>query len=312
MVRPCILLLVLAIMLHPARAAYQTTIAADYSGNTGAIDKVKPLNVARGGHGINSDLTWMPSFYDKLAEVGVREFRIDWLLSDGFYSVVSRNGSGQLVYDFSRLDQVILPLAQRGIKPIMCMTYMASALGPSNGAPNNYGEYRATVRAYVRHYLSAGYSGWSWESHNEPEGFTTLTPGQTYQIYKAFATAVKEVDATARVGGYGAVGSDWSAYMGTFLNLYKADRDAGTAPPMDFFSTHQYGGDDLAQVTFAGNSFFSRGLTPPDIYLTEWNNSFGAGTFEGNAGTRGGPHGQGGLLWHAPSCEKPMEYARPY
>jgi hypothetical protein len=104
-------------MLHPARAAYQTTIAADYSGNTGAIDKVKPLNVARGGHGINSDLTWMPSFYDKLAEVGVREFRIDWLLSDGFYSVVSRNGSGQLVYDFSRLDQVILPLAQRGIKP---------------------------------------------------------------------------------------------------------------------------------------------------------------------------------------------------
>jgi hypothetical protein len=168
------------------------------------------------------------------------------------------------------------------------MAYMASALGPQDGPPNNYDEYQAAIRAYVQHYMEQGYSGWAWESHNEPEGFTTLTPAQTYQMYHAFARAVKEVDATARVGGYGAVGSDWAAYMGNFLDLYRADVNAGTAPPMDFFSTHQYGGDDFAQVTYAENAFFNRGLTPPELYLTEWNNAFTAGALEGQAGTVGG------------------------
>lgn len=275
------------VALSPSgQAAYQATITADCNGNTGSIDKAKLLNVARGGQGINSDLTWMPSFYDKLVEIGVREFRIDWLLGDNFYSVVSRNGSGQLVYNFTKLDQIIIPLAQRGIKPIMCMTQMASALGPATGVPNNYEEYKATIRAYVLHYMELGYSGWEWESHNEPE--THITAAQSYQMYKSFAQAVREVDATAKVGGYGAVGSDWGAYMNSFFDLYKADLNAGTAPPMDYFSTHQYGGDNFSQITYAENQFFSRGLTPPGIYLTEWNNSFGSGTLEGNAGSTGG------------------------
>lgn len=272
-------------------SGYQSFISADYSGNIGGIDPAKILNVARGGQGIIADHKWMPTFYDKLVEIGIREFRIDWLLSDNYYQVVSRNPSGALTYDFSRLDQVILPLADRGIKPIMCMAYMASALGPTGdkpGPPTNYAEYQEVIRAFVSHYASLGHTGWAWESHNEPEGFTSLTAAQTYQMYAAMARAVKDVDGSARVGGYGAVGSDWTAYMNTFLDLYRNDVRAGTAPPMDFFSTHQYGGADFAQVTFAENQFFNRGLTPPDIYITEWNNSFGSGATEGNAGVTGG------------------------
>ena len=271
-----------------ALTAQQAFISADYSGNIGGIDPAKILNVARGGQGILADHKWMPIFYDKLVEIGIREFRIDWLLSDNYYQVVSRNTSGILVYDFSRLDQVILPLADRGIKPIMCMAYMASALGPTTGPPTNYPEYQEVIRTYVRHYARLGHTGWAWESHNEPEGFTTLTATQTYQMYAAMARAVKDVDSSARVGGYGAVGEDWASYMNTFLDLYRAEVLAGTAPPMDFFSTHQYGGGDFHEVTYAENQFFNRGLTPPEIYLTEWNNSFGSGPTEGNAGVVGG------------------------
>jgi hypothetical protein len=136
----------------PGEVLPLVSITSDFNGTVYAFDKSKVLNVARGGHGINTDLTWMPGFYDKLVEVGVVEFRIDWLLSDWFYSVVSRDGAGALKYDFTKLDKIILPMVQKGIKPMMCMCYMASALGKNEEQPNNYDEYKATIKAYVQHY----------------------------------------------------------------------------------------------------------------------------------------------------------------
>jgi hypothetical protein len=228
------------------------TVTADYTNVVSSYDKTKVLNVARGGHGINTDLTWMPGFYDKLVEIGVDEFRIDWLLSDWFYQVVSRDGIGELEYDFSRLDKIILPLAQKGIKPMMCMCYMASALGDNEGPPNDYNEYKATIKAYVQHYKDLGYTGWAWESHNEPEGFTNLTPAQTYKMYRYFSAAVKEVDPSARVGGYSSVGRDWMGYVNSFLDLYKTDSEK---PVLDFFSFHQYGKPSWEYVPQIENAF---------------------------------------------------------
>lgn len=279
-------LLLLTTALAPA--AFQTTITADYNSNSGPYDKARLLNTARGGQGIIGDLDWMPKFNAPMAEVGMKEFRIDWLFDDWPYYVVSRNGAGQLTYDFSRLDKVIIPMVTNGITPIMCMTYMPNALAGTNSAPTNYLDYKTAIKAYVEHYLALGYSGWAWESHNEPEWFTTLTPAQTYEMYKAFATAVKEADRTARVGGFGATGTAWAPYFNSFMDLYKADVLAGTAPPMDYFSIHQYFGDDFAEVSFAENGFWSRGLTPPQLYLTEWNNGFSTNILDGNAGVTGG------------------------
>lgn len=261
------------------------TVTADFNNVVSTFDKSKVLNVARGGHGINTDLTWMPGFYDKLVEIGVDEFRIDWLLSDWFYQVVSRKGNGELQYDFSRLDKIILPLARKGIKPMMCMCYMASALGKNEGQPNDYNEYKAAIKAYVQHYKDLGYTGWAWESHNEPEGFTNLTPAQTYKMYRYFSAAVKEVDPTARVGGYASVGRDWMGYANSFLDLYKNDPEK---PVLDFFSFHQYGKPSWEYVPQIENAFESRGLAVPDLYLTEWNNSYGQGYEEGNLGIVGG------------------------
>jgi len=263
------------------------TISGNYSSSANAFDKFKVLNVARGGQGISGDLTWMPKYYDKLIEIGVNEFRVDWLLSDRFYKVVSRNSSGKLLYDFRKLDQTILPMAQKGIKPLMCMTYMASVLGNTalspysrdSFPPTNYAEYKETIKAYVQHYKDLGYTGWAWESHNEPEGFTKMTPAQVYTMYETFSAAVKEVDPTARVGGYGAVGKDWVSFLRSFLDIYKAD---ATKPVLDFYSFHQYGGDSWEDVPIIEKAFTDRGLAVPNLYITEWNN------FWQNAGIVGG------------------------
>jgi hypothetical protein len=259
--------------------------SVNYSSSTITFDKTKVLNVARGGQGISGDLTWMPKFYDKLVEIGVNEFRVDWLLSNRFYNVVSRNGSGTLVYTFTNLDKTILPMAQKGMKPLMCMTYMAGVLGKDSFPPNDYAEYKATIKAYVQHYKDLGYTGWAWESHNEPEGFTKLTPAQVYTMYETFSAAVKEVDPTARVGGYGAVGKDWISFLRSFLDIYKADT---SKPVMDFYSFHQYGKESWEDVPVIESAFTDRGLTVPNLYITEWNNHWGSAPGQGNAGLVGG------------------------
>jgi hypothetical protein len=227
----------------------------------------------------------MPSFYDKLVEIGIDEFRVDWILADWFYKVVSRDNQGQLKYDFTKLDQVILPMVNKGIKPVMCMCYMALALGPEKGEPNNYDEYKATIKAFVQHYKDLGYTGWAWESHNEPEGFTNLTAQQTYKMYKYFAQGVKEVDNTARVGGFGAVGPDWIGYINTFLTEYKND---ASKPMLDFFSFHQYGKSSWDYVPVIEKAFTDKGLPIPQFYMTEWNNTWGNTLGEGNGGVAGG------------------------
>lgn len=239
-----------------------------------SVDKSKVMNVARGGHAINSDLAWMPSFYDKLAEVGISCFRVDWLISDLFYSVVSRSVDGHITCDFTRLDKIILPMLRKGIRPIMCMSYMPMALATdANGTslPNSWDDYKDMLYLYVTHYMQEGYSGLVWESHNEPEGFTHLSPTDTYQMYKVFASTIKGVDSTAVVGGYGAVGRDWISYMYEFLDRYKRD---SVPPLMDFFSYHQYGGDGWEDEPLIEHAFTDRGLQIPDIYIDEWNDSW--------------------------------------
>jgi hypothetical protein len=259
-------------------------VSSNYNTQTSAFDKKKVLNVARGGQGISGDLNWMPKYYDKLVEIGIDEFRVDWLLSNRFYNVVTRNSSGVLQYNFANLDKTILPMAQKGIKPLMCMTFMATPLGRDSFPPSNYDEYGAVIRAYVQYYKNKGYTGWAWESHNEPEGFTKLTSAQVYAMYEVFATTVKSVDPTARVGGFGSVGVDWINFLKSFLAYYKADT---SKPAMDFFSFHQYGKESWDDVPSIENAFTSIGLTVPNLYITEWNNHWGTSPGQGNYGISG-------------------------
>ncbi len=249
-------------------AATSATASFDYNTANGSFNKDKLLNLARGYKGPISNASWHNSFYGTMASIGVRELRMDWLPSDLTYHVISRNGSNQLVYDFTQLDAILLPLLKRGMRPVMCMHMEhVSALGITNGFPSNLNDYQAVIEAFVQHYKDLGYTGLTWESHNEPENFTTLTAEQTYIMYDYFAHGVKSVDPTALVGGHG-TGSDWFSYMGSFLNYYAADT---TRPAMDFFSYHQYMSETFSSVTQAEQLFTSRGLPVPPLYLTEWN-----------------------------------------
>lgn len=255
------------------------SLTSNYATNAGIYDKTKILNVARGGHLINKNLHWLPSFYDYMAADGIDMMRIDWVLSDQFYRVVSRNGSGQLVYDFTKLDAVVLPLVQKGIKPLMVMCYLPSVIGGTGvaglGYPTNLNEYRSIIQAVVQHYVNLGYTGWYWESHNEPDNSVggPLSASQINTMYQYFATGVRAIDPAAKIGGAGFSNNESSnSRINAFLDFI----DANPTIPFDYLSVHEYG---AANFNDSLNALFtSRGMPQKDIIYSEWNYDWTSGS----------------------------------
>ncbi|MGN0107456.1 MAG: discoidin domain-containing protein, partial [Hominilimicola sp.] len=226
------------------------SIDVDYTVTDGTYNKDKLLNVSRGGYFVNRNKYWMPSYYDKYVEDGINMVRMDWVTSDEYYHVVSRDENGKLQYDFTKLDEIIMPLLERGITPYMCMTGTPEAIGGVIEPPwgfvgraksgiSNLGDYAAVIKAYVQHYKDLGYTGWYWESHNEPESGEWGSAYQVAEQYGVFAKAVKEVDSTAKVGGIGFRNGDVNKDAGwktAFFSYLQSNTDV----PLDYISIHEY------------------------------------------------------------------------
>ena len=227
----------------------QYLIESDYLAVSGAYDKNRLLNISRGGYLINRNKYWMPSMYDKMSEDGVNMVRMDWILSDQFYHVVSLNDDGELEFDFELLDAAVLPLLEKGMTPYMCMNAIPSVLGGKAARGENKngmtGEQLAgfgeCVEAVVRHYADMGHTGWYWESDNEPEDNHMGNVSKICEKYGVFAKAVQKADPTAKIGGIGYRNADVNKEAGwktTFFTYLKNNPDI----PFDFLSIHQYNG----------------------------------------------------------------------
>ena len=225
----------------------QYQVEGDYSTVSGNYDKNRLLNVSRGGYLINRNKYWMPSLYDKMSEDGVNMVRMDWILSDQFYHIVSEDESGNLSFNFELLDAAILPLLEKGMTPFMCMTAFPSVLGGTKNRGENTSGLSGTqlekfgecVEAVAKHYVDMGYTGWYWESDNEPEDGKTGNVNKICEKYGVFAKSVHKIDPTAKIGGIGYRNADVGKETGwktTFFTYLKNNPDI----PFDFISIHQY------------------------------------------------------------------------
>jgi len=259
------------------------SVTADYDAAAGTVDKDRLFNASQGGYAAMQNLNWFPDAFNQLAALGFKTIRLDHLVNDQFYRVVSRDAAGALRCDFSRLDRIILPLTARGLTPLMCLSYCPDALIPRGGTdgsvPQNLAGWRQLAGDYVRHYKALGHTGWYWEVWNEPDNhwFFRGTDRQYVELYAATAAAIKTVDPAARVGGAAdASVRSRTARLGPLLDYVKAH----PAVPLDFISYHKYGGStrdeqppydldwDLGPVQ---GLLAARGLPPREILATEWN-----------------------------------------
>jgi len=86
------------------------TVSTDYDSTAGALEKARLLNGSVGGYETMKNLNWLPEDYDTLAGIGFKMIRLDHLVDDKFYRVVTRDEDGKLRFDFSKLDRVIRPM----------------------------------------------------------------------------------------------------------------------------------------------------------------------------------------------------------
>ncbi len=258
------------------------TVEVEASVEEGPFDKKRMLNVAAGGYAPMANVNWIASVYDTLSAVGIDMIRLDHLTDEAFYSVVWRDASGNLRFDFSYINRVIVPILQSGMEPLMCISYKPEALEPrgqSKMPPSNLDEWSYVVSTFVEYYASLGYTGLAWEVWNEPDidVFFQGSPEQYVELYAATARAVKAADPTARVGGTAdsSVTSHRSK-LRPLLNYVQAHPDV----PLDFVSYHDYSdpvGDGLRPYNLTWSVaqvealIAEAGLAPRDIYVTEWN-----------------------------------------
>lgn len=229
------------------------------------------------------DLALRRDYQDSLAlvqrDIGFRYIRGHGLLSDqvGVYRPYEYQGSRQVRYAFSYLDQVVDAYLDLGIAPFVELGFMPAELASGDETvfwwkgnitpPSSWSEWAKLVRATVTHlvdrYGLEQVRGWPIEVWNEPnlvQFWSGADRDAYHKLYEVTASTIKEIDAGLQVGGP-AVAPDWGDWLARF-----ADFAASRSIPVDFVSTHAYTSRPAQRVPFG----VYQELKPADDLLTQF------------------------------------------
>jgi xylan 1,4-beta-xylosidase len=202
--------------------------------------------------------------------------------------------SGSKQPNFLYVDTVFDAMLDRGIRPLVELSFMPGALASNKWTifwyrgnvtppkdPSQWGELVGQLaKHFVDRYGVQEVSAWNFEVWNEPNiAFWTGTKADYFELYRQSATAIKQVDKRLRVGGPATATAAW---VGDLLEFC-----ASQQLPIDFASTHVYPDDPQAKLFGEGIHYpfeevMPRALTMvrkqikdskfPDmpLYLTEW------------------------------------------
>ena len=226
-------------------------------------------------------------------ELGFKYVRFHGVLSDGMGTVVWEKN--KLLYSFFNSDQVFDFLLSIGMKPFVELSFMPTALASGNRTvfnyaanvtpPKDYKQWAKLITRLVSHWVDrygvAEVRKWFFEVWNEPnlKAFWTGTQRDYFRLYRYTAEAIKNVDASLRVGGPATAKSEWVADFVEYCERNKV--------PADFISTHLYPTDSFETDEETEMQLFKsqRGIMREKaqdtrrhargrpVYYTEWNSS---------------------------------------
>jgi xylan 1,4-beta-xylosidase len=186
-----------------------------------AKDKGEPLEhfwstcvgAGRAAEGLRAD--WQEHLRTVAAECGYRYVRFHGLFHDDMF--VYREENGIPVYNFQYVDALFDRLLEIGVRPFVELGFSPRDLatvcstvfwwGGHGSPPKDYGKWAELIRHTVRHWTQRyGIDEvrlWYFEVWNEPNlaPFFQGTKQQYFELYRVTAQAVKEIDASLRVGG---------------------------------------------------------------------------------------------------------------
>jgi len=131
-------------------AAIKANIVVDVAKTSGPFpDRWKAL--AQGGE--ESGVRMLQNVVPQVSELYPRFIRIDHIYD--FYDVVSRDPSGNLKFNFDRLDQTVCDIYHTGAKPFLSLGYMPATMsndGSLVGKPKNWNEWSLLVQKTIERY----------------------------------------------------------------------------------------------------------------------------------------------------------------
>lgn len=226
--------------------------------------------------------------------LGFQYVRFHGLLSDDMGTLVREKN--RLLYSFFNADRVFDFLLSIGMKPFVELSFMPTALASGNKTvfnykanvtpPRDYKQWATLIRKLVSHWIErygiAEVREWFFEVWNEPnlKSFWRGTQRDYFKFYRYTAEAIKNVDASLRVGGPATAKSEWIEEFVDFCERNKV--------PADFITTHHYPTDGFESEDETEVQLFKsqRGIMREvaqdtrrhargrPVYYTEWNSSF--------------------------------------
>ncbi len=207
--------------------------------NSAPVRTVSWSNLAQGGEERDGMLGDVVS---QVRTLQPEYIRIDHVFD--FYDVVSRDGSGNLQFNWTKLDRELSAISQTGAKPFISISYMPLAIssGSEIDVPNNWEDWRKSVSALVQHVSGTGglnISNVYYEVWNEPDLFGKFSLNGTKSYvslyrYAAMGAADAKGVTAFKFGGPATTGMyrDW---MSGLLNYTTANNLR-----IDFLSWHRY------------------------------------------------------------------------
>ena len=293
-----------ALGIYQAPAGAATTITIDASTQTAGNPHFWSASVGTGtaSLALRSDLQTHYKIGNR--EAGFMRVRGHGVLNDDI-GIYKSAGS----YNWTNFDKYLTAISQAGMRPIMEMSFMPTALalnGSNRDIYKNATDYKNFITAVVQHCVDRfgmdDVSQWYWEIWNEPDyaGFwngsnasenVTAKMTEYYGLYDNAVAAITSVIPKALVGGPATTGT---AQVPGFLQHCKS---AGTR--VTFASSHVYpggsntgssadGGGLLSDNNTRVSQITSAGYSTSDVlsFNTEWNSSYsGQGGLTGDVVT---------------------------
>jgi xylan 1,4-beta-xylosidase len=189
---------------------------------------------------------WQEQLLRCREDLGIRYIRFHGLLSDDMSTVVEQEK--QQIYSFFNADQVMDFLLSIGMKPLVELSFMPTALASGKKTvfhykanvtpPKDYEQWASLIHKLLSHwrerYGLEELLQWYFEVWNEPnlDSFWPANQEDYFELYRHTVEAVKAVDKSLRVGGPATARNEW---IEDFLKFCKQNK-----VPFDFISTHHY------------------------------------------------------------------------
>jgi hypothetical protein len=210
----------------------------------------------------------------------VKRLKPEYIRIDHIYDAfnVVSGTSGNLSYDWSRLDGAVDSILATGAKPMLSLSYMPTAIskGDMVSTPRDWNDWGSVTAATVKHFSGKdqkNIEGIIYEVWNEPDLFgkyKTYGDINYLDMYSASARAAMSVSNVNdfEIGGPATTGL-YKNWLETLIKYVAANNLR-----MDFVSWHRYStdleqfGKDVAQARKWAENIPA--LTNLKYYITEW------------------------------------------